>query len=155
MTVEIISWSISTKVWDRTGIELATPGSAVRHASVARHVTDCATRPGDPWSCGKWDKHDCKNSHVVIISFLFTLPYVNLRLKYVWFSGFLTDNPYPPLPFNHFKGFPSSAICPSRVRHGGHFYHLCVRSSWTQLGPEHEINLRGAPDPAGTYDRCD
>ena len=46
MTVEIISWSISTKVWDRTGIELATPGSAVRHASVARHVTDCATRPG-------------------------------------------------------------------------------------------------------------
>ena len=42
MTVEIISWSISTKVWDRTGIELATPGSAVRHASVARHVTDCA-----------------------------------------------------------------------------------------------------------------
>ena len=46
MTVEIISWSISTKVWDRTGIELATPGSAVRHASVTRHVTDCATRPG-------------------------------------------------------------------------------------------------------------
>ena len=46
MTVEIISWSISTKVWDRTGIELATPGSAVRHAYVARHVTDCATRPG-------------------------------------------------------------------------------------------------------------
>ena len=31
---------------DRFGIELATPGSAVRHASVARRVTDCATRPG-------------------------------------------------------------------------------------------------------------
>ena len=46
MTVEIISWSISTKVWDRTGIELATPGSAVSFASVSRHVTDCATRPG-------------------------------------------------------------------------------------------------------------
>ena len=45
MTVEIISWSISTRVWDRAGIKLATPGSAVRHASVARHVTDCATRP--------------------------------------------------------------------------------------------------------------
>ena len=28
-------------------------------------------------SCGKWDKHACKNSHIVIISFLFTLPYVN------------------------------------------------------------------------------
>ena len=27
-------------------MELATPGSAVRHASVARHITDCATRPG-------------------------------------------------------------------------------------------------------------
>ena len=36
MIVEIISWSISTKVWDRAGIELATPGIAVRHASVAR-----------------------------------------------------------------------------------------------------------------------
>ena len=46
MAVEIISLSISTKVWDRAGIELATPGSAVRLASVARHVTDCATRPG-------------------------------------------------------------------------------------------------------------
>ena len=46
MTVKSISWSISTKVWDRAGIELATPGSAVRLASVARHVTDCATRPG-------------------------------------------------------------------------------------------------------------
>ena len=46
MTVKIISRSISTKVWDRAGIELATPGSADRHASAARHVTDCATRPG-------------------------------------------------------------------------------------------------------------
>ena len=27
-------------------IELTTPGSAVRHASVARHVTHCATLPG-------------------------------------------------------------------------------------------------------------
>ena len=44
MTVEIISWSISMKVWDRAGIELATPVSPVRHASVARHVTGCATR---------------------------------------------------------------------------------------------------------------
>ena len=46
MTVEIISWSISTKVWDRAGIELATPRSSVSFASVTRHVTDCATRPG-------------------------------------------------------------------------------------------------------------
>ena len=51
MTVEIISWSISTKVWDRAGIELATPGSAVSFASVTRHVTGCATRPGRTWAC--------------------------------------------------------------------------------------------------------
>ena len=53
-----MTWSISTKVWYRAGIELATPGSAVRHASVARHVTDCATRPGinqQLLSC--WDGH--------------------------------------------------------------------------------------------------
>ena len=46
MTAEIISWSISTKVLDRAGIELGTPGTAVRLASVAGHVTDCATRSG-------------------------------------------------------------------------------------------------------------
>ena len=33
------------KVWDQAGIELATPGSVVRLASVARHVTDCTMRP--------------------------------------------------------------------------------------------------------------
>ena len=42
----IISCSISTKVWDRTGIKLETPRSAVRLESVARHVTDCAMLPG-------------------------------------------------------------------------------------------------------------
>ena len=44
MTVEIISWSISAKVWGRAGIELSAPGPAVRLAYDARHVTDCATR---------------------------------------------------------------------------------------------------------------
>ena len=33
------------KVWDQARIELANPGFAVRLTSVARHVTDCATRP--------------------------------------------------------------------------------------------------------------
>ena len=28
-------------------MELATPGSEVRLASVARHITDCAMRPGE------------------------------------------------------------------------------------------------------------
>ena len=36
--VENISWLISTKVWDWAGIELTTPISAVRLASVARQV---------------------------------------------------------------------------------------------------------------------
>ena len=47
MTLEITSWSISTKVWGRAGIQLATPGYAVRQASLARHVADCATWPGE------------------------------------------------------------------------------------------------------------
>ena len=46
MAVEIISRSISTKVSDRAGIKLKTHGSAVRHVSAGRHVTDCATRRG-------------------------------------------------------------------------------------------------------------
>ena len=46
MTIEIISWSIFTKVWERAGIQLGIPGSSVRCASVVRQVTDCATLPG-------------------------------------------------------------------------------------------------------------
>ena len=42
------------KVWDRAGIELATPGSAVRHASVARHVTDWATGPREISDMGEY-----------------------------------------------------------------------------------------------------
>ena len=45
MTVEIISWSISTQIWDQAGIELTTPGYAVRLTPVVPHVIDCATRP--------------------------------------------------------------------------------------------------------------
>ena len=39
MTLENISWSISTKVWDQAWFKLATPGSTMGLA------TDCATRP--------------------------------------------------------------------------------------------------------------
>ena len=71
---------------------------------------------------------------------------VNLRLKYVWFSGYRTDTPYPPLPFKQFKGFPSSAISFPNLPHGGHFYHsMRVLFPCEQLGPEHEINLPRAP----------
>ena len=64
MNVEIISSSIFTKVWDWAGIELATTGSAVRRASVARHVTDCATRPGNkeqegPRALSRSPENDC------------------------------------------------------------------------------------------------
>ena len=38
MTIEIISWSTSTKFWDRARIKLSTPGTAVRHASLVRHA---------------------------------------------------------------------------------------------------------------------
>ena len=34
---------------DRAGMELATTWSAVKLASVARHVTDCAMRPGNAY----------------------------------------------------------------------------------------------------------
>ena len=44
MAIEIITRSISTKIWDRVAIEFATPG--VRHVSEVSYVTDCATRPG-------------------------------------------------------------------------------------------------------------
>ena len=39
MAVEIISWSISMKVWDWAGIKITTPGSAVGLA------TDCSMGP--------------------------------------------------------------------------------------------------------------
>ena len=38
------------KVWDQAWIELAPPpppGSAVRHTSVARHVSDCTSWPSE------------------------------------------------------------------------------------------------------------
>ena len=57
MAVEIISWSISTKVRDWAGIALATPGSAVRHVTVCatwsglqryEHLSDKSMQTADP-----------------------------------------------------------------------------------------------------------
>ena len=45
MAIEIIAWSIFMKVQDRVWIKLMISGSAVRHVSVVRHFTGCATRP--------------------------------------------------------------------------------------------------------------
>ena len=74
MTVEMISWPISTKEWDRAEMELATPGSAGRLASVARHVTDCPMRPSPEWSCVTLQRHfpqqcDCRNGTLGDTSF--------------------------------------------------------------------------------------
>ena len=88
---------------------------------------------------------------------------VNLRLKYVWFSGYPTDTPSPPLSFKHFKGFFQFVnMSKSRVTRRAllslyiYIYNsMRVLFSWTQLGPKHEINLHGAPYELGTYDRCD
>ena len=44
MATEIISRSISGKVWDRAGIELAALGYA------GRQVTDCSMRPGKSYA---------------------------------------------------------------------------------------------------------
>ena len=87
MSVEIISWSISTKVWYRAGIELATPGSAVRHASVARHVTDCATRPGLLISSASTKLHGiCNGSINGIEDKCPPPPTPNFRFFFVWDS---------------------------------------------------------------------
>ena len=52
----------------------------------------------------------------------------------------------PTLPslLSILKNFPAQQYVQA-----GHFYHSNILTrvlfSWTQLGPEHEINLRGAP----------
>ena len=72
MTVEIISWSISTKVWYQAKIKLMSPGSAVRHPSVVRHITDWATRPSTSYM-GKGERKD----------FLSQGPYPVCKYKFV------------------------------------------------------------------------
>ena len=79
MTREIISWAISTKLWDRVGIELAAPGSAVRCAvnrlaSVAIHVTNCATRPG---------LYLIYDSYIIIVISRVKLPSMQ-RVEIIW-----------------------------------------------------------------------
>ena len=66
------------------GIKLRTPGSAVRLASVARHVTDCATRPGISirwvfffeYPEQMFKLMDKKNIHNFTLNNLFILTYV-------------------------------------------------------------------------------
>ena len=58
----------------------------------------------------------------------------------------MCETDIPTLPsLLAFSRISSSAICPSRVRHGGHFYHSACALFLNKLGPEHEINLRRAP----------
>ena len=85
MTVEIISCSISTKVWDQTGIELATPGSAVSFASVTRHVTDCATRPCSREMLFEEIQPGCHGDH---LGYCNTMVLANLNLPQCFPSSF-------------------------------------------------------------------
>ena len=81
--------AISTKVWYRVGIELATPGSAVRHASVARHVTDaCLT--AEPTRCDKAYTGD--NPHLMHQSFVSTAPLMH--------QSFVSTAPSPTGPIS-------------------------------------------------------
>ena len=65
----------------------------------------------------------------------------NLRLKYVW-----DWHPYPPLPFKHFKGFPSSAACTnsisSRQRDRVMVHGTCLRSKRPTIRPRVVVVLR-------------
>ena len=70
MIVEIISWSISTNVWDRAGIKLATTGSA------AGLATDCITGPGVSQMCS----HSF-NMHAQLSSG--TRAFINVPILYV------------------------------------------------------------------------
>ena len=102
MTIEIISWSISTKVWDQAGIELATPGSAVRHASVDRHVTDCATRPGSIHIFNFIIKRVIKlmytflNKNLEAISF--GVPISRVFIHTTWYSKTCVKRPLSKIP---------------------------------------------------------
>ena len=55
-------------------IVLATPGSAARHISAVRHVTDCATQPGEIWL-----NNSCEsNEFQLIFDFLKWAPNLNI-----------------------------------------------------------------------------
>ena len=72
------------KVCDRAGIKLATPDSAVRLAFVARHITNCATRP----SIGFWEsgiQYPVSGKPMGELTFL--LMTVPTRFSYVQFSS--------------------------------------------------------------------
>ena len=94
MTIKIISWSIPTKVWKRVGIELTTPGNAVRHASVARHATLPTALRGPvylsvnhfgsrsaPTQCRAWYG---SNRFANAISTCKTSPLVRKKLNSIW-----------------------------------------------------------------------
>ena len=81
MTVEIISWSISTKVWYWARDQTRDPGSAFRHVSAVRHVTDCATWLGIYVLVKKWE-----NKLIIVFSYL---EYQLFRKAYHGFQCFV------------------------------------------------------------------
>ena len=78
---------ISAKVWDRAGVDLATPRSAVRH------VTDCATRPGT-YIMTTFIMEPVRNYRVKTTTVTWCL---NLRpLSWVFKAEFMHVNPFKP-----------------------------------------------------------
>ena len=89
MTVEIISWSFSSKVWDWAGIKLVTPGSSARHISAAWHVSNCAMRPRVSKKVYVYTKYPGKSIQIqcpvilfgILGSYLFLHIWENILLK--------------------------------------------------------------------------
>ena len=77
MTVEIFSWSISTKVWDQAGIELASPGSAVRFACVLL-PTQCS------FSKSVLSHENCMSHSMSKLSGTYTYPFFGHIVKNVF-----------------------------------------------------------------------
>ena len=70
------------EVWDWAGIDLVTPGPAVRRASVVRKVTDCATRHGmeGRFQCGPKIINECFISNMATVHRNFRYFYVEVAL---------------------------------------------------------------------------
>ena len=84
------------KVWHRTRIELKTPGSAVRLTSVARHLTDCATRPGEEFVVM------IKMQSTMIPAYLYTIENQVSNVGLFWVSFFFIVRLMLTLTFQFF-----------------------------------------------------
>ena len=85
---------------------------------------------------------------------------VNLRLKYVWFSGYPTDTPPFPSLLSILKDFPvrqyAQAACDTGALLSFYacalFLNTARTPAWNQLA---RSPIWAGKDPAGTYGGCD